>query len=87
MMASELVGHLQSRGDQVHGRGPCMATCPGHEDRSPSLSIRDAGDRILLHCFSGCPVERITESVGVRVADLSRTIGHPLTGAGVSPPE
>lgn len=32
-----------------------MARCPAHDDRCPSLSVRDTADgRVLLHCFSGC---------------------------------
>lgn len=32
-----------------------MAPCPTHEDRDPSLSIRDADDgKILVHCHAGC---------------------------------
>jgi putative DNA primase/helicase len=32
-----------------------MAPCPAHEDRDPSLSIRDADDRkVLVHCHAGC---------------------------------
>ena len=32
-----------------------MARCPGHEDRHPSLSIREGDDgRILIHCHAGC---------------------------------
>jgi hypothetical protein len=32
-----------------------MAPCPTHEDRDPSLSIRDAdGGRVLVHCHAGC---------------------------------
>ena len=32
-----------------------MAPCPTHEDRDPSLSIRDDDDgKILVHCHSGC---------------------------------
>lgn len=30
-----------------------IARCPAHADKSPSLSIRYADDRILLHCFGG----------------------------------
>ena len=31
------------------------ALCPAHDDRAPSLSIRDAEDgRILVHCHAGC---------------------------------
>jgi hypothetical protein len=31
-----------------------MACCPVHDDRSPSLSIRDGDDQVLVHCFAGC---------------------------------
>ncbi|RYY17345.1 MAG: virulence-associated protein E [Alphaproteobacteria bacterium] len=28
--------------------------CPAHEDRDPSLSVRQGHDGILVHCFAGC---------------------------------
>ena len=31
-----------------------MAKCPAHEDSNPSLSIREEGGKILLHCHAGC---------------------------------
>jgi hypothetical protein len=32
-----------------------MAPCPTHEDREPSLSIKDANDgKVLVHCHAGC---------------------------------
>lgn len=32
-----------------------MAPCPTHEDKNPSLSIRDADDnKVLVHCHAGC---------------------------------
>lgn len=33
-----------------------IACCPGHEDKNPSLSLRDADadGKILLNCFAGC---------------------------------
>jgi putative DNA primase/helicase len=30
------------------------ARCPAHDDRDPSLSIRDAGGKVLVHCHAGC---------------------------------
>jgi len=30
------------------------ARCPAHDDRSPSLSIRDAGGKVLVRCHAGC---------------------------------
>ncbi len=32
-----------------------MARCPAHDDRDPSLSIREGSDgRVLVKCFAGC---------------------------------
>lgn len=31
-----------------------LARCPAHNDRTPSLSVRDGADGVLLTCFSGC---------------------------------
>lgn len=51
--------------------GQWVAKCPAHKDRSPSLSVRDAGDgRKLLHCFAGCATEHVVEAIGLRLADL-----------------
>ena len=51
--------------------GEWVACCPAHEDRSPSLAIKDTGDgRILIHCFAGCPVEHILAVLGLKLADL-----------------
>ncbi|MEI8153560.1 MAG: toprim domain-containing protein [Hyphomicrobiales bacterium] len=41
-------------GGRRGGRG-WIARCPAHNDRSPSLSICDAGDgKVLVHCHAGC---------------------------------
>lgn len=53
------------------GTGRYMARCPGHEDRTASLSIRELDDgRILLHCFAGCNVGEVLDAVGVTLNDL-----------------
>ena len=31
-----------------------IAKCPAHDDKNPSLSIRDADGKVLLHCHAGC---------------------------------
>jgi hypothetical protein len=37
-----------------------MARCPAHDDREPSLSIRDGGDgKALVRCHSGCDQVRV----------------------------
>jgi putative DNA primase/helicase len=44
-----------------------MVCCPVHEDRNPSLSLRDAGGgRVLVHCHAGCSQNAVIESLKVR---------------------
>jgi putative DNA primase/helicase len=40
-------------GAKPNGRG-WLARCPCHFDDDPSLSLADAGDRLLVWCFAGC---------------------------------
>lgn len=48
------------------GNGTWLACCPAHEDRSPSMSVREVEDgRVLVHCFAGCSVEDILGAVGL----------------------
>lgn len=51
------------------GRG-WIAKCSAHQDRSPSLSIREKDGSIWLHCFAGCPVSAICEALGIEIRDL-----------------
>jgi DNA primase len=38
--------------------GGGTARCPAHDDRTPSLSIRDADDgKVLVRCHAGCDQE------------------------------
>jgi putative DNA primase/helicase len=40
--------------------GGWMARCPAHDDRDPSMSIRDASDgRVLVRCHAGCDQKRV----------------------------
>lgn len=47
-----------------------IAKCPAHEDRSPSLSVRDADGTVLLHCFAGCAPSEVISAVGLEMSDL-----------------
>jgi len=48
------------------GRG-WSACCPAHDDRSPSLSICDAGDgKVLIHCHAGCDSEQVIATLRSR---------------------
>lgn len=37
-----------------YSNGAWTARCPAHDDRTPSLQIRDSGLKVLVHCFGGC---------------------------------
>jgi hypothetical protein len=50
------------------------ALCSGHDDKNRSLSIKSTDDgKILLHCFAGCDINHIVESVELTTADLFLT--------------
>lgn len=67
------VDTLISRLDKVRptGRGTWIACCPAHEDRHPSMTVREAEDGlVLVHCFGGCSVEQIVGAVGMDLQEL-----------------
>jgi putative DNA primase/helicase len=44
-----------------------MARCPAHDDREPSLSIRDGDQgRVLIHCFAGCDQRDVIATLRAR---------------------
>jgi hypothetical protein len=48
-----------------------MAKCPGHRDKSPSLSIAEGRQgRVLVTCFASCSVTSILKAMGLRLRDL-----------------
>ena len=67
------IDNLLSHLDKVKrtGKASWIACCPAHDDRGPSLSIRELDDeRVLLHCFSGCSVHEVLNAVGLDMAAL-----------------
>jgi len=69
MGADTLLQHL----DKVRRTGPgtWSARCPAHDDRGPSLSVRETDDgRVLIHCFAGCDVHDVLGAVGMSISDL-----------------
>jgi len=57
------------KGVRRSGQG-WMALCPAHEDRNGSLSIREVGGKILLHCHASCAVKSVCEAVGTEIGEL-----------------
>jgi hypothetical protein len=75
-----------SRLGKVRGRnGSWTAQCPAHEDKSPSLSVRETEDgRVLVHCFGGCAVHEVLGAIGMDLTDLfppdDKRKDYPVTG-------
>jgi hypothetical protein len=58
---------LLDRLDGLKERGPdaWLAKCPAHDDRNPSLSIRETSDgTVLLKCWTGCTAAEVVAAVG-----------------------
>jgi len=75
MIIDTLLSHLD--GVRETGHGKYVARCPAHDDRSPSLAIKDCDDgKVLIHCFAGCEPEDVLSAIGLRFCDLmSERIG------------
>src|SRR5829696_3393046 len=59
-----------------------VARCPAHDDRTPSLSIREKGGKILVHCHTGCPQDAVLQELRVRglcvwMRDVLGSCDHP----------
>lgn len=69
MTAAAILDRLH--GVRETGPGRWIARCPSHEDRSPSLSLREVEDgKLLLKCFGGCAAGDVVAAVGLTLADL-----------------
>jgi hypothetical protein len=81
-----LAAPLLARVDGVRpaGAGKWYGLCPAHDDHSPSLAIREASDRLLLHCWAGCAPDAVLAAVGLAWRDLYR---DPWQCAAVRPNE
>lgn len=64
------VAELHRAGCQIRenpmDRSRLMAQCPAHDDRDPSLSVREAENgSLLIHCFAGCETHDVLKAVGL----------------------
>jgi hypothetical protein len=67
--------------------GSWTARCPAHDDRTPSLSIRDAdGGKVLVRCHAGCDQKRVIAALrgrGLWVKDGPRLLSRESRYAAV----
>ena len=53
----------------LHGRrmgARWFAKCPAHDEKTPSLSIREIDGKVLVHCFGGCPSTAVLRELRAR---------------------
>lgn len=68
-MIENILQHLEKV--QKKGHNAYVACCPAHDDRSPSLAIREVdGERVLIKCFAGCSVQDVLGAIGLKMEDL-----------------
>jgi putative DNA primase/helicase len=68
---SEILSRLEGVRKNEHFH---VARCPAHEDRNPSLSVREGDDgRVLLKCFAGCDTTAIVRALGLPMSALFPT--------------
>jgi hypothetical protein len=83
MRAEQLTRSLGGRWHGQYG----TARCPAHDDRSPSLSIRDGEVGVLLlHCFAGCQYRDIRVALNFRLDDCTCTIPRTARAIPISKP-
>jgi hypothetical protein len=82
MSAEALLSRLE--GVRNRGAGQVSARCPAHDDKGPSLSVKELPDgRVLLKCFAGCAVAEVLAAVGLDMQVLFPP--KPEVGGGASP--
>jgi CHC2 zinc finger len=64
------VEQITDRAPRRRGKDRWMALCPAHDDRNPSLSIRKARGKVLVHCFAGCSTEAVLDALRLSWGDL-----------------
>lgn len=72
-MAAAAIDNVLAQLTKVRQRQPGQwsARCPAHEDRGPSLSVRETpAGSVLLFCFAGCGVDAVVAAMGLDMTDL-----------------
>ena len=69
--AHEILNHLLERLASVRraGRG-WVAKCPAHDDKTPSLNIREGEKGLLIKCWTGCSLADICAALGIQPCKL-----------------
>ena len=69
MSAQTLIERLEKV--KQNGTGNWIARCPAHPDSTPSLTVSETPEGVVLvHCFAGCSVHSIAEAAGITLNEL-----------------
>ena len=60
----------KSKISKPNSDGWFQACCPAHNDRSPSLSFKDMGNFVRIHCHSGCHALDVLKALNLTHSDL-----------------
>ena len=74
--AHDILADLHAKLDKSKRSGDKLtARCPAHDDKTPSLNakIGELGDRVVVHCFAGCPTDAVVHALGWTMRDLFAT--------------
>lgn len=66
-----LISHQTGFIPQPGNNGNYKTLCPAHNDKSPSLSIKQVENgKILIKCFANCSLGEICAAIGINVSQL-----------------
>jgi hypothetical protein len=68
-----LLENVTQRGDKYTASCPVVANHQ-HGDKKRSLSISESGNKLLLHCFTGCTFEEIVAALAARNGQPNRNV-------------
>lgn len=80
--ADRIIAALEAYGSTVKmtGESRCLAQCPAHADRSPSLSVGPgAAGCAVVHCHAGCDTADVLRPLGLSLRDLFADRGENRT--------
>ena len=64
--AGLLCGEKGCRCQRALAKGSIITHCPGHDDRHPSLSVKEDNGKLLIHCFAGCDQRQVITALKAR---------------------
>jgi hypothetical protein len=66
-----VLDRLAAYGSQIKAvNGQWMAQCPHHNDRNPSLAVREGDEGAVVHCHAGCATDDVLGHLDLKASDL-----------------